>query len=324
MGPENLILEFKMELPKALACASRVCTGGIPFGMSEDGWIALNGENKLMLKKQWMWLFAALLALSLAGCKDDEEKAKACTGDSDCDSSKSQICHPNVKVCVKKCESGSDCPESSRNCFAISATNTQKICQCSTDALCGDDLVCNEAYKVCVSKEKDKDIGPADGIGASCDSTKPQPDICKYGLVCGSDNKCAAALNASNCSNLFPESIRDPSEPKGPIIYSVEAGIVNELYCDAEKATQRLVLTVKAYSTDARLKKGSSVPFTLHRPNGSTENLFIGTNGQIRNSDWVDNGDNHATIKVNLCSFSNPYRGGLVFEYGNTVCANYN
>jgi hypothetical protein len=277
-----------------------------------------------MRTKQWMCLSAGLLALMLVACSKDE--IKDCDADTDCDTA--ELCHPNVKVCVKKCTGSGDCPDSAKSCGKISTSDDRMICQCITDELCNDrkpdgDLVCHKTHKVCVPKSTETDGSPAVTSGGTCDASKPQPDVCKYGLFCSSDNKCTAPPSSSACSSKFPENLGwDPSTPTGPIIYSVESKIVNKIWCVAGTTTPTLVVTVKAYSTDSLLKRGSSVPFMLYRPDGAKIDLAIGN--QINNAGWVNDGDNHATVEFNLCGYNLPYVGGIVFDKGNTACVIHN
>jgi len=299
------------------------------WGVVDEGWMkdeTANGENKPMRKKQWMWLSAALLALMLVGCKDDNE-VKTCKSDSDCD--KEDLCHPAAGVCVKTCKSTGDCPNSSKKCAAISETDTREICKCSTDALCNDgkkdsNLVCNEAYKVCVPKDKDKDVIPPDEVGTTCDSSKPQPDVCKHGLVCGSDNKCKAAPDVT--CDYFPAL---PSDPTGPIIYS--ARLLSNLhnddttthgngrYCPSSRPWHMMV-ELKAYSKDSQLvSRTGSTPLTIYLSKTSTEKWT----DNVRPSEWVNDGPDHATVIINACYVNNgSYTIGAMFDNGNAVCVN--
>ena len=284
-----------------------------------------------MRKKQWMWLPAGVLVLMLAACSKDDE-IKDCTADTDCGSS--ELCHPGVKICVKTCSENSDCPKSAATCGAVSTSaGEKKICQCSTTPLCNtdrkdNDLVCNEDYKVCMPKDKTnvEPPTPPDEIGSPCDSSKPQPDVCKYGLVCGSDNKCAAAPSSSACSDRFPQLSWDPSNPTGPVIYSVESlGLGNRPnHCGTNANMQ---FRVKAYSTGSQLQKFNNTPLILYRPSGSSMEVFVtGAPGKTGDSSvyssdgWVNDGNDHATILFNLCPPTNNYVAGLAFNNGNTVC----
>jgi len=285
-----------------------------------------------MRKRQWMWMLPGLLALVLAACGTDDE-IKTCALDADCGSA--ELCHPNVKVCVKTCTSSGDCPDSAKTCDAISKTDDRKICRCVTTALCNNDrkekdLVCNDAYKVCIPEDKNKDVEPPlppDEVGAPCDSNKPQPDVCKHGLVCGSDNKCAEPPSSSACSSRFEGKLNwDPSKPTGPIIYSVESlgGGNRPNHCQGGGNMQ---FRVKAYSTGSQLQKFNNVPLMLYRPSGSPMEVFIGGapgktgDPSVYSTDgWVNNGDDQVTILINLCPPSNNYVAGLAFNNGNTAC----
>ena len=143
-------------------------------------------------------MLAALGAMSmvLTGCPEDL-KELTCTDNTQC--LESEICHPDAKVCVQTCTSSADCPDTAKTCDVLSATNPQKICQCSTDALCNmdrdeQDLACAPDSRVCVPKcTADADCAsgqtcdttagickPSGSTGQTCNPTN-QPDTCSYG-----------------------------------------------------------------------------------------------------------------------------------------------
>jgi hypothetical protein len=279
-----------------------------------------------MRKKQWMCLFAGLLALMLAACNNDE--TTSCNVDADCDTT--ELCHPNVKLCVKTCTSSDDCPASAKTCGTLATTDGEKkICQCSTDYWCNDgkadgDLVCDETYKVCVPKGTETDEDPGVTLGGTCDASKPQPDVCKYGLVCGSDNKCEAPP-AATC-DYFPTLGWDPLNPSGPVIYSARLlSFHNDnttthtggRYCQPN-APWHLQVELKAYSTGSQLvSRDGSTPLTIYLSKTKAE-LWT---DNVRPSEWVNDGPNHATIIVNACYENNSsHTIGVVFNNGNTVC----
>jgi hypothetical protein len=182
-------------------------------------------------------LFAALSAV-LTGCPEDT-KNLTCTDDSEC--LESEICHPDAKVCVQTCTSSADCPDTAKTCEAVSASNTQKICKCSTDALCNQgremqDLACDPTSKVCVPKctanadcatgqTCDTTAGvckPSGSTGTTCNPAN-QPGTCNYGQVCSSaTNKCEAAP-VGTCSEATGAPTWNQSGGTAPVIVSATA-----------------------------------------------------------------------------------------------------
>lgn len=115
---------------------------------------------------------AAIVAFGVVACSDGggEPTTIVCSADGDC--RVGEICHPTGKVCVQTCTAGEDCPDASKNCAEISATDTQKICKCTTTPLCqggvaGADSICSETFDVCAPKCATNTDCPA---GYDCDS----------------------------------------------------------------------------------------------------------------------------------------------------------
>jgi len=289
-----------------------------------------------MLKKQWMWFPAALLALSLAACGNEDKKLTTCKVDKDCDSA--EICHPHAGVCVRTCASSGDCLNSAKECKEIFAGEEQKICKCQTTELCNDrkpdgDLVCNPIYNVCVSKDLKIGLeGPGQDVDDRCNPENPQPDVCKYGLFCSDEvcedkehckeNQCAPTPTSVACNEKFQKLTWNPFSPTGPVIYTVEPLGYDRWpgYCGTDY--RNLQFRVLAYSTDEMLPPGNDPPLRLYKsPNDSTV-LRVGGEGLV-SSGWVNDGDNHVTITINLCrlkSSTDYYVAGLAFDHGNPVC----
>jgi len=156
-------------------------------------------------KRTWRLVALGAMGLVQTACGTGTYDL-TCSVDKDC--LESELCHPDAKVCVQTCTSSADCPDS-RDCSALSPTNTQTICKCSTSQLCNRDreeadLACDPTYKVCVGKcSADADCA----AGQTCDMTTSvckaaaqtcnpanQPGTCSYGQVCSATaNKCEAA-----------------------------------------------------------------------------------------------------------------------------------
>lgn len=164
-----------------------------------------------MQLRKTIWMLTALSAMSLVmtGCPEDGGgDSLTCSTAADC--LESEICHPTAQICVQTCESGADCPDSAKTCAAVSATNTTKVCQCSTDVLCNTDrdtadLVCSTLDKVCVEKCTSD---AACGTGRTCDTATGQCQAgstpactygsCASGQVCNTTtNKCEAAATCT-------------------------------------------------------------------------------------------------------------------------------
>ncbi len=114
---------------------------------------------------------AVVAGFGLTRCGDTGTGATTCTKDADCTGT-GQVCHLTAKQCVKTCDAAVDCPSEAKTCttapFATGAT--PKICQCSTDALCGTGKVCSTVDKICATKcTSDTDCG-----GRKCDTATGQ------------------------------------------------------------------------------------------------------------------------------------------------------
>jgi Cys-rich repeat protein len=195
----------------------------------------------MQLRKMTLML-AVLGAMSmvLTGCPDGGRDSLTCSADADC--LESEICHPTAKVCVQTCTTTADCPESAKKCEALSSTNTQMICKCSTSELCARDervtdveLACDTTTQVCVPKcTADTDCA----AGQTCDTTagvcksgttgttcdpNTQPGICGYGQVCSSaTSKCEAAPQGT-CSQATGAPTWVQTGSSAPVIVSVTA-----------------------------------------------------------------------------------------------------
>lgn len=108
-----------------------------------------------MRLKKLLYLGALVSGFALAGCSAlQSDELESCTTDETCPDD--SLCHPLAKVCVKSCESETDCPSNAKSCTGVStASGTEKkFCQCQSTELCeGDeDVICTDEEKVCAPK----------------------------------------------------------------------------------------------------------------------------------------------------------------------------
>ncbi|MFY0524024.1 hypothetical protein ACN28I_12925 [Archangium gephyra] len=215
-----------------------------------------------------MTLMVAMLgamSMVLTGCPDGGRESLACTADTDCDTS--EICHPNAKMCVQTCTIGDDCPESSKTCEAISATNSTKICKCATDALCQRDERVSDASGLTCSNGVCTSPGgttPACTTDANCASGQvcsngtctaasatcsgEGKSTCAYGQFCSS-NTCAA-VPAPTCENYENFTQRNELGTTGPIIFkAVTTSAALDSFCGTGSTPKRVRVTVSAYSS---------------------------------------------------------------------------
>jgi len=291
--------------------------------------------------RKTIWMLTALSAMSLVmtGCPEDGEGSTTCASATDC--LESEICHPTAKVCVTTCASGADCPDTAKTCAAVSATDTTKVCQCSTDILCNKDqatdLVCSTLDKVCTAKCTSD---AACGTGRTCEMATGQCkaggsnpgatcvgeglSTCSYGQYCTA-SKCTAVA-APTCANFNPaQGGKTPvwtTSSTGPIIYDVtQVSFANDSFCSgAGDVTAKA--RVKAYTT------GTAFPTSKDNLNGL---FYVTVNGNessgkglIRPSEYSVSADGKtATFTVNFCpgATATTLSIGLYFTGGNEVCA---
>jgi hypothetical protein len=259
---------------------------------------------------------AAALALALAGCPDGGGVA-TCTSDTECQSD--ELCHPNAKVCVRKCSSTTDCPTEAKTCKTTTATGAQMICTCATDQLCEQELgtgtVCSDSWEVCTPTE-----------GTSCSATAVQPDTCGYGQFCGTGSTCQAVAPPT-CGNISgPHAATwNAATSTGPIIY--EATKVSfapdpaggPVFCGSAEPNTRVRVRVKAYRTTGTFPTtDAAFAADLHYvrtdgsegPSSAITGLTVTNNG--RNAEW----DQNFCVNSSLSQFT----GALHFVGGNEFC----
>ncbi|RKH48600.1 hypothetical protein D7Y23_19740 [Corallococcus sp. AB050B] len=291
-----------------------------------------------MQLRKMMVMLAALSSMSLAltACGDDPTTVESCTSDTDCSSG---FCNTAAGVCMDTCESGSDCPDTEKNCAPLAgSSNTQKVCQCQTNQLCNTDdstsLVCGTVSKRC---EEPGSTPAGCKTNADCDSgetcdtasgtCKPNATTCSgegqstcaYGSYCSS-NTCAQ-VPAPTCPNLQgkPAASFDPATGTGNIIYSVTKEIFGTA-CGTDTSAQTVKARVSFYSKNADLpptKEGLNGFFYV-RTNGGEQNGVPLSNGYQRSADARS-----ASLSVNLCTNANDSQIvlGFYFTNGNGFCA---
>lgn len=160
-------------------------------------------------------LFAAagaFVVFAVSNCGGEGGGDTTCTVDADC--STQEICHRAAGVCVKTCSAATECPDSAKDCGpntdtrASADAGTQKICRCSTDALCNGgstgELVCSAAYKVCTAKCTSN----ADCAGGTCNTTTGQ---CAAGYKLETGLYVASAATSLNDGcQIDPNNASDP------------------------------------------------------------------------------------------------------------------
>ncbi|HYO58138.1 hypothetical protein [Archangium sp.] len=291
----------------------------------------------MQLRKMTLMLAAlGVMSVVLTGCPDGGRESLTCSTNTDC--LESEICHPDAKVCVQTCTTGTDCPESAKTCDALSPTNSQKICRCTTSELCardqrvdGANLACSTTYNVCVPKC----TANADcATGQTCDTTagvcKPGSttgntcsgagqSTCTYGEFC-SATKCTA-VPAPTCPNFNgkPAKNFDPTTGTGNIIYNVEK-LIFGTQCGTDTTAQIVKARVSFYA------KSGTLPTTKEGLNGF---FYVTTSGNELNGVPLSNeyqrsaDGKSAALSVNLCTdkdFSQIVLG-FYFTGGNGYCA---
>jgi hypothetical protein len=293
-----------------------------------------------MQLRKTIWMLTALSAMSLVmtGCPEDGETSTTCSTAADC--LESEICHPTAKVCVTTCASTSDCPDTAKNCAAVSTTDTTKVCQCSTSELCNKDqetdLVCSTLDKVCT----EKCTATSCGTGRTCDTATGQCkaggqpgdscvgeglSTCSYGQYCTA-SKCTAVA-APTCDNFNPaKGGKQPTwttSATGPIIFEVaQVSFAADSFCSGDPTAKA---RVKAYTTGTAFpasKDGLNALFYV-RVNGTE----LGGKDLIRPSEYSVSADGKtATFTMNFCpgATATTLSIGLYFTGGNEVCAQLN
>ena len=206
-----------------------------------------------------LWLTAAAaIAFATVGCGEmtTTDAGNGCTTDSTCGTGKA--CHPVLKMCVKTCTGGTDCPSQEKTCKPINSS-TASFCTCSTDPLCAAAVpgnvcnlvtnqcsskctttscptayTCNATSGQCVANASDggtdggTDAGVTDAgvtdAGVACSTGNNQPDTCGYANACGVNMTCQTAAD-DRCANITAAitasnyTAWNPPTSTGPVIY---------------------------------------------------------------------------------------------------------
>jgi Cys-rich repeat protein len=292
----------------------------------------------MQLRKMSLMLTAlSAVAVMLTGCPEPTNSL-TCSADTDC--LESELCHPDAKVCVQKCTSSAECPDTAKTCDVLSTTNSQKICKCSTTALCNTgretaDLACSTTYSVCVptcTTDTDCAAGQTcDTTTNQCKSTTTTPPTgqtcsgegqttCNYGQFCSSTT--CTAVPAPTCPNFEgkPAKNFDPATGTGNIIYNVEKLIFGGSSGCADAASQTVKARVRFYTKSGTLpttKEGLNGFFYV-RTTGGEQNAVPLSNEYQRSTDGKN-----ASISVNLCTDAtfDQIVLGFYFTGGNGYCA---
>jgi hypothetical protein len=311
----------------------------------------------MQIRKMTLMLAAlGALSMTLTACGDGGRESLTCTDNTGC--LENEICHPTAGVCVQTCTTTADCPDSAKNCAAVSGTNAQLICKCSTPELCQRDervadastLTCLSGVSVCAP------TGTTAGCTTNADCTGGQvcdtasgtckapttgttcqgegKSTCNYGEFCSTGT--CTAVPAPTCANFDPSKggktpVFNPATSTGPIIYEV-----TKLYFRPE--------TTADYSTPfcgtndvvkVRVKAYQAGNNTFPEQSSGLNGLFyvtvdgdeIAGTSQLRPSDYSVSADRkQATMNMSFC----PARGsttislGLYFTGGNEICAQIN
>jgi hypothetical protein len=277
-----------------------------------------------------MTLMIAALGLALTACPGGGREDLSCTADTDCSEDGTEICHPQAKVCVQTCTSSTDCPDSAKTCEAISSANSQKICKCSTDALCQTDervtdastLSCDTTFRVCKSTGTGGGQTPP---GAAC--TGSSQSTCAYGQFCNGSTCAAAPEAAATCENFQQNRPNWSTSSSGPVIYSVAkvSYQAKSSYCAAD-APHTFIVGVRAYRTDqnwpdtrAGLSGFFYVRTDTQRIDVVNAGLLVPGTGYNRTA----SNPKDAEFNVYLCRpTADAIQVGFYFTGGNPVCGN--
>ncbi|NBD13152.1 hypothetical protein [Corallococcus silvisoli] len=291
-----------------------------------------------MQLRKMMVMLAALSTMSLAltACGDDTTPGvESCKADTDCSTG---YCNTAASVCMTTCDSGSDCPDTEKNCAVLAgSTSPQKVCQCQTNQLCNKDsstsLVCGTVSKICEEPgsttgcTKDTDCATGNTCNISTGVCSPAATTCTgegkatcaYGSACYS-NTCSAPP-APTCQNYDKFTNKAALGTTGPIIFSVStvSGAVDS-FCDAS-APKRVKIKISAYSSTAFPQTAAELNGFLYvLVDGSTKTPVISTSS----GNYTVTGTNRerADIIANICvsSTSTTTSLGYYFTGGNFFC----
>jgi hypothetical protein len=256
----------------------------------------------------------------------------------------SELCHPTAGICVQTCVSGAECPDSAKTCATLSATDSRRVCQCATDALCNAggetaDQVCSDLDNVCVAKcTGDSDCGterrcnPATGQcqedSTHFPCTGEGQSICDYGTQHCVSGQCAPLPGPPSCLNYTNLSRKDDLGTTGPILYGVRlvGSVLDTNFC-AQSSPKRVRIALSAYnSRPFPTTRFELAGFFYVRGDGTRVD---GTQLVSPASAYTVTGENRerAELIVSLCvpQDSTGISTGFYFIGGNFLCfqANY-
>jgi hypothetical protein len=296
----------------------------------------------MQIRKMSLMLVALVaVGMTLTACGDEGRESLSCTDNAGC--LENEICHPDAKVCVQTCTAAADCPDSSKKCEAISSTNTQMICKCTTTEFCQSDerisdastLTCLAGVSVCAPAgttpagcTKNEDCATGQTCETSTGTCKAPAtcsgeaqSTCSYGQFCSSST--CAAVPAPTCPNFDnkPAKNFDPATGTGNVIYSVEK-LIFGTQCGSDTTAQIVKARVSFYT------KSGTLPTTKEGLNGF---FYVKTDGGELNGVPLSNeyqrsaDGKSAALSVNLCVNKdfNQVVLGFYFTGGNGYCATF-
>lgn len=289
-----------------------------------------------------LWLIAAVAAVFAMGCGESSgnDAGTTCTSDASCGTGK--VCHPVTKACVPSCTGSVDCPPTAKTCAKFDGTagsmTAPGFCQCSTDALCGGNLVCSTATKMCENKCTSNSNCPSgftcnttsgqctsggsdagSDAGTGCDKNNPQPDTCGYGSACTDTNMCEAITDDRSCPNIS-SSTRPAwtSASTGPVIFNVVDEADEASACASDNA---FTVTVYAYAgtgTTFPTQKTNLPGFFYYTSSGNPVDIPAVL---LQQSNYTLYGNTVMGAKFTLCSTAtSSLVAGFGFTNGNGWC----
>ncbi|WP_207057193.1 hypothetical protein [Corallococcus macrosporus] len=260
-----------------------------------------------------------------------------CTQDTDCLAL--EFCHPTAKVCVQTCTTGADCPDTAKQCDALSSTDSRRICKCATDALCNvedgsSNRVCSIQDSVCTPRcTEDAQCGEwqrcdtASGhckargdTGAPC--TEEGQSNCDYGTHYCSSNVCTA-LWEPTCPNYTNFPNKDWLGTTGPILYGFRLlSVTTDTAICGSASPNRWDIALSAYSsTPFPALKSQLSGFFRVLVDGSTRD---GLSHLLPGNSYTVSGENRerAELVVGVClpTTGTALSGGFYFTNGNFFC----
>lgn len=301
-----------------------------------------------------LWLSAAAAIAFAMSCGEmsGTDGGTTCSTDATCGTGKA--CHPVLKVCVKTCTGGSDCPSNEKTCAKINSS-TASFCTCSTDALCGAGNVCNAATSQCTAKcsatscpagfacnatsgncvvgatDGGSDAGTTMDAGVACNVTNAQPDTCGYAKACGAGMICQAAAD-DRCTNISAAITANNYTPWNPA--SSTGAVIYVATDDTDIAAGCTGATDVAFTTTVYGYAGTTLfPATITAAPQLTyftsagtarpvNGVLVGTQTNAWSHYTMSNAGKNVEIKMTLCApaGTTALTAGFAFSNGNALC----